>query len=271
VLSRIRIVSESSHRKAPDHPAAARWRSGAGPGAHSGSWPGPRTRCERTSSSKRAGLAETTWGPSWSTFLRAQASSIVACDFLTVETIGLRRLYVLFFLELESRRVWLGGVTANPTGPWVTQQARNLFVAPADRDGPVRFLPRDRDARFAGSFDAVFVSEDVRVIRTPIRSSKANAFAERWVRTARSECLDWLLILNRRHLERVLRGPLQPRPSPPWPWPADTRRSVDTAAARSCSRRPSSGSSRWVASRVRGGLTALARVELRPSEAWSSR
>ena len=144
-------------------------------------------------------------GPGWSAFLRAQASGIVGCDFLTVETIGLTRLYVLFFIELESRRVWLGGVTANPNGPWVTQQARNLFLAMADRDGPVRFLIRDRDAKFAGSFDAVFASEGVRVIRTPLRAPKANAFAERWVRTARSESLDWLLILNRRHLERVLR------------------------------------------------------------------
>ena len=144
-------------------------------------------------------------GPSWSTFLRAHAAGIVACDLLTVETIGLRRLYVLFFIELKSRRVWLGGVTTRPSGPWVTQQARNLFLAMADRRGPVRFLIRDRDTKFAGSFDEVFASEGVRVIRTPIRSPKANAFAERWVRTARCECLDWLLILNRRHLERVLR------------------------------------------------------------------
>ena len=144
-------------------------------------------------------------GPSWSTFLRAQASGIVACDLLSVDTIGLSRRYVLFFIELESRRVWLGGVTANPTGPWVTQQARNLFLALADRPKPVRFLIRDRDAKFSGPCDAVFASDGVRVIRTPIRSPKANAFAERWVRTVRWECLDWLLLLNRRHLERVVR------------------------------------------------------------------
>ena len=157
---------------------------------------------------RRAGLGPAPGrhgGPSWSTFVRAQASGIVACDFLTVDTIGLRRLYVLFFIELESRRVWLGGVTAHPNGPWVTQQARNLFLAVTGRDAPLRFLIRDRDAKFAGPFDAVFASEGVRVIRTPARSPKANAFAERWVRTVRSECLDWLLILNRRHLERVLR------------------------------------------------------------------
>ena len=141
-------------------------------------------------------------GPSWSEFLRAQAAGILACEFFTVETVTLRRLYVLFFLEVESRRVWLGGVTANPTGAWVTQQARILL----DRDGkPPRFRIRDRDSKFSASFDEVFASEDAEIIRTPLRAPRANAYAERWVPTVRNECLDWLLILNRRHLDRVLR------------------------------------------------------------------
>ncbi len=127
---------------------------------------------------------------------------IVACDFFTVETVSLRRLYVLFFIEVGSRRVRLGGVSANPNGSWVTQQARNLVL---DCDGePPRFLIRDRDAKFSGPFDEVFASEGTEVIRTPRRAPRANAYAERWVRTVRNECLDWLLIANRRHLERVL-------------------------------------------------------------------
>ena len=141
-------------------------------------------------------------GPSGSEFLRAQAAGILACEFFTVETVTLRRLYVLLFLEVESRRVWLGGVTANPTGAWVTQQARNLV----DRDGkPPRFLIGDRDSKFSASFDEVFASEDAESMRTPFRARRANAYAERWVPTVRNECLDWLLILNRRHLDRVLR------------------------------------------------------------------
>ena len=142
-------------------------------------------------------------GPSWSEFLRAQANGIVACDFFTVETVWLRTLYVLFWIEVGSRRVHLAGVTANPGGPWVTQQARNLAVE--ERLGNVRYLIHDRDSKFTGQFDAVFASEGVRVIETPVRAPKANAFAERWVRTARRECLDHVLVIGRRHLERTVR------------------------------------------------------------------
>src|SRR5712692_8271266 len=143
-------------------------------------------------------------GPSWQQFLRQQAATVLACDFFTVETISLRRFYVLFFIELESRRVHLAGCTTNPTGAWVTQQARNLsFTGLLDR---IRYLVHDRDSKFAAAFDEVFRSEGIKVIHTPIRAPQANAYAERFVRTVRAECLDWLLIVGRRHLERVLRS-----------------------------------------------------------------
>ena len=144
-------------------------------------------------------------GLSWRAFLRAQASSMLAVDFFTVETISLQRLYVLFFIELGSRRVHLAGCTANPIGAWVTQQARQLTRTLHERPGSFRFLIRDRDSKFTRDFDAVFRSEGIEIIKTPVRAPKANATAERFVRTARAECLDWLLIMNRRHLERVLR------------------------------------------------------------------
>ena len=132
-----------------------------------------------------------------------QAAGIVACDFFCVETVWLNTLYVLFFIELSTRRVHLAGVTAHPNSAWATQQARNLVIE--DRLARTRFLIRDRDAKYSGAFDEVFRSEGVRVIRTPIRSPKANAFAERFVKTARRECLDHLLVLSERHLERILR------------------------------------------------------------------
>jgi putative transposase len=144
-------------------------------------------------------------GLSWREFLRAQAHGMLAVDFFTVETISLRRLYVLFFIELGSRRVHLAGLTANPNSSWVTQQARQLAWSLPERSAPLRFLIRDRDSKYTCSFDAVFRSEGFEIVRTPVRAPKANAIAERFVRTARSECLDWLLILNRKHLERVLR------------------------------------------------------------------
>jgi transposase InsO family protein len=142
-------------------------------------------------------------GPSWRESLHAQAASIVACDFFAVESMFLRRYYALFFIAHGSRRVWLAGCTANPSGVWVTQQARNLGLDFSERG--VRFLIRDRDSKYSGPFDEVFRSEGIRIVKTPVRAPKANAIAERFVRTVRGECLDWLLILNRRHLELVLR------------------------------------------------------------------
>ena len=142
-------------------------------------------------------------GPSWRQFLRAQTSSIVACDFFTVEIAFLRRYYVLFFIAHAGRRVWLAGCTKNPSGDWVAQQARNLGLDFAEQR--IRFLICDRDSKYNGNFDEVFRSEGIRTVKTPVRAPQANAIAERFVRTVRAECLDWLLILNRRHLERVLR------------------------------------------------------------------
>jgi transposase InsO family protein len=155
---------------------------------------------------RRSGLgpAPRRRGPSWSEFLHAQAQGILACDFFTVETAWLRTLYVLFFVELGSRRVHLAGVTANPDRAWVSQQARNLAIE--GRLENVRSLLHDRDAKFSGPFDALIRSEGVRVIRTPIRAPRANAVAERWVRTVRNECLDHLLVFGRRHLEQILRS-----------------------------------------------------------------
>jgi putative transposase len=123
-----------------------------------------------------------------------QAAGIVACDFFTVDTIWLRRLYVLFFIELDTRRVNVAGVTANPNAAWLTQQARNLLLVLEERGRRVRLLVRDRDAKFCRGFDDVFRSEGAQVVLTPVQAPNANAFAERWIRTVRAECLDWLLI-----------------------------------------------------------------------------
>jgi putative transposase len=145
-------------------------------------------------------------GPTWTQFLKAQAAGIVACDFFTVETIRLQTLYVLFFIQLSTRRVVAAGVTAHPDSAWVTQQARNAAMDLNDRGGSIRFLLRDHDAKFTRGFDDVFGSEGEQVLRTPILAPKANAHAERWIRTVRAECLDWTLVFGRRHLQRLLRG-----------------------------------------------------------------
>lgn len=191
---------------------------------------------------REAGLgpAGSRGGVSWRAFLRAQAQSILAVDFFTVETISLQRLYVLFFIELGSRRVHLAGCTTNPTGAWVTQQARQFTWTLRERQPPFRFLIRDRDSKFTRDFDAVFASEGIKIIKTPVRAPKANAFAERFVRTVRSECLDWLLVVNRRHLERAphLRRPLQrPQAAPlAQPRPAGPTRADATRPASADSR-----------------------------------
>jgi len=141
----------------------------------------------------------------WTEFLRTQAHGIIACDFFTVETAWLRTLYVLVFIELGSRRIFLSPATAHPDSAWVTQQARNLVMDLDGRSPAIRFLIRDRDAKFSGPFDTVLRSEGMRVIRTPVRAPNANAHAERVIETIRAECLDWTLILDRRHLDRTLR------------------------------------------------------------------
>jgi transposase InsO family protein len=140
----------------------------------------------------------------WREFLRTHRRSLLAVDFFTVETIWLQRLYVLFFAELGSRRVHMAGCTPTPTAEWVTQQARQLTWSLSERPEPVRYLTRDRDQKFTDSFDEVFRSAGCEIIRTPFLAPQANAVAERFVRTVRSECLDWLLILNEQHLEDVL-------------------------------------------------------------------
>ena len=143
-------------------------------------------------------------GPTWTEFLRFQANGIIATDFVTVDTVFLRRLFVLFVIEVQTRVVHVLGVTANPNGPWVTEAARNLTSDLEEAGRRLRFLIRDRDSKFTANFDAVFSSIGIEAIKTPIRSPRANAFAERFVRTIRTECLDHLLVFSRRQLEAVV-------------------------------------------------------------------
>jgi putative transposase len=141
----------------------------------------------------------------WRSFLRQHAATTLACDFLTVDTVLLRRLYVLVFICIGSRRIEYVACTPNPDGAWMMQQARNLLIDLDDRGQRPRLLIHDRDAKFSRAFDAVFHSDGMRVIRTPLKAPNANAHIERCVGSARRECLDRLLIFSRRQLERVLR------------------------------------------------------------------
>jgi transposase InsO family protein len=143
-------------------------------------------------------------GPSWRTFGRHYQQQVLACDFFVVETALLRTIFVLFFLEVRTRRVYLAGCMAHPTSARVTQQARTLVWPIQDGALPVTLLVHDRDGKFPAAFDRVFASEGGQVVRTPARCPWANGYAERWIGSVRAECLDHLLVLNERHLRRVL-------------------------------------------------------------------
>ncbi len=156
---------------------------------------------------KRAGIVpapERRKGSNWRTFLRHYKQQMLACDFFTIETANLKTLYVLFFIELGTRQVHLAGCTEHPNAVWITQQARQVCWHLEDRALPMRFLIHDNATTFTIGFDAVFQAQGIAVIHTPFHAPNANAFAERWIRSVRQECLDKLVLLGEWHVRRVL-------------------------------------------------------------------
>jgi transposase InsO family protein len=143
--------------------------------------------------------------PSWRHLMTHYKEQLLACDFFTVETLFLQTIYVFTFIEIGRRRVHFAGCTTHPNSAWVEQQARQIMWELTEREPHVRFLIRDNDKKFTGAFDTVFRAEGVDVIQTPIRAPNANSFTERWIRSAREECLDKLLIITEAHLRRVMR------------------------------------------------------------------
>jgi transposase InsO family protein len=143
-------------------------------------------------------------GPTWRTFLRAQAKHVAAVDFVYIDTVFLQRLYALILIEHGTRRTHLLGVTAHPTGEWTAQAARNALMDLGERTEPLKYLIRDRDSRFTTTFDTVFEAEGIEILRSPIRAPRANAICERMIGTIRRELLDKILILGEDHLRRVL-------------------------------------------------------------------
>lgn len=141
---------------------------------------------------------------SWQHLMTHYKDQLFACDFFTIETLFLKTIYILFFIEIGTRRVHFAGCTDHPNKRWMTQQARQIIWILNEQDTTMRFLIRDRDTKFTQSFDSVFESEGIDIIRTPIRAPNANAYAERWVRTVREECFDKLIVVNEKHLKRVM-------------------------------------------------------------------
>ncbi len=142
----------------------------------------------------------------WRHLMKHYKKQLLACDFFTVETLRLKTLYVFFFIELGTRRIHLAGITSNPNSAWVSQQARQFVWGLDEHNAVFRFLIRDHDSKYTQVFDKVFASHGVHVIPTPLKAPNANAYAERWVRTVREECLDHLLIVNETQLQRILKS-----------------------------------------------------------------